>query len=170
MDTRELQNYLKIELNQQSVQGSKSEYVNKLVVKVEFEKARHRQNVLWMEQEFCTLTKAHSSLFSVDEVESDKAQTSHERHTIFPLLCESVRPIVYDKLRAFCYGLCQACAKLVFLPLSPVSLSWTPKSPISCMPCKHKRKVVTFIGPGFICIPSFPSLHFGFYRLTQAKH
>lgn len=66
-----------------------------------------------------------------------------------------MQPIVYDKLRAFCNALCQACAKLVSLPLSPVSLSWTPKSPISCMPCKHKSKVVTFMGPSLFVFHCF---------------
>lgn len=42
MDTRQLQNYLRIELNQQSVQGGESEYVNKLVVKVEQSKKKRQ--------------------------------------------------------------------------------------------------------------------------------
>lgn len=54
-----------------------------------------------------------------DEVESDKAETLHENTAFFLCSRKSKQPIVYDKLRAFCRALCQACAKLVSLPFSP---------------------------------------------------
>lgn len=75
-------NYLKIELNQQSVQGSESVYVNKLV-KVELSKKKRQRKctvdggrVLHIYKSsflhFCDQILCESS---VDEVESDKAQT-----------------------------------------------------------------------------------------------
>lgn len=53
MDKRHLPNYLKIELSQQSVQGSESEYVNNNIGGEggvgQKRKGTHRQNALWME-------------------------------------------------------------------------------------------------------------------------
>lgn len=55
-------------------------------------------------------------------------------------------------------------------PPPPFLLLWRIKSCTSCMPCKCKRKDLTFIGPEFICIPALPSPYVSFYELAQAKH
>lgn len=102
-----------------------------------------------------------------DEVESDRDLTW--KHGFLPLLSKKQAANCVWQIESILPCPLPSLCKISFLAF--FSLSWTLKSPICCcMPCKHKRKEVTFIGPEFICIPALPSPHVGFYELTQAKH
>lgn len=119
----------------------------------------------------CTSAKHCSFLLLCNQVhgrlEVKSHKSGHFMKTLSPtLLSKGKQLIVHDKLKTF-GPLC----KIRFpAPPPPFLGVWMRKSCTSCMPCKCKRKEVTFIGPEFICIPALPSPYVSFYERAQAKH